>query len=84
MKIAVILFQGVDEVDAIGPYEVFANAGQAGADVAVSLLTLGGSDEITGSHGVRLRPHGTWDGDADLVVVPGGGWNDRAPEGAWA
>jgi transcriptional regulator GlxA family with amidase domain len=83
MKVAVIVFEGVDEVDAIGPYEVFANAAQGGADVSVSLVTLDGRDEVTGSHGVHIRPHGTFDG-ADLVVVPGGGWNDRAPEGAWA
>ena len=84
MKIAVIVFDGVDELDAIGPYEVFANAGQGGADVSVSLVTLDDREEVVGSHGVRIRPHGTWDGSADLVVVPGGGWNDRAPEGAWA
>jgi transcriptional regulator GlxA family with amidase domain len=83
MKVAVIVFEGVDEVDAIGPYEVFDNARQGGADLSVGLVTLDGRDEVTGSHGVRIRPHGTFDG-ADLVVVPGGGWNDRAPEGAWA
>src|SRR5204862_6506980 len=41
-------------------------------------------DEVVGSHGLRIRPDGAWDGEADLVVVPGGGWNDRGPEGAWA
>jgi transcriptional regulator GlxA family with amidase domain len=84
MKVAIVVFDGVDEVDAIGPYEVFANAAQGGADVSVSLVTLDGREEVTGSHGVRIRPHGKWEGSADLVVVPGGGWNDRAPEGAWA
>jgi transcriptional regulator GlxA family with amidase domain len=84
MKVAVIVFEGVDEVDAIGPYEVFANAAQGGADVSVSLVTLDERDEVTGSHGVHIRPHGTLEEGADLVVVPGGGWNDRAPEGAWA
>jgi transcriptional regulator GlxA family with amidase domain len=84
MKIAVVVFQGVDELDAIGPYEVFANAAQGGADLSVSLVTLDDRDEVTGSHGVRIRPHGTLEAGTDLVVVPGGGWNDRAPEGAWA
>jgi transcriptional regulator GlxA family with amidase domain len=84
VQIAVVVFQGVDEVDAIGPYEVFANAARGGADVSVSLVTLDGVAEVTGSHGVHIRPHGAYDGTADLLVIPGGGWNDRAPEGAWA
>jgi transcriptional regulator GlxA family with amidase domain len=82
--VAIFLFDNVDEIDAIGPYEVFSNAEQFGSPVEVRLVTLEERDEVVGSHGVRIRPHLAWDGKADLVIVPGGGWNDRGPEGAWA
>lgn len=84
MNIAIVLFEGFDELDAIGPYEVFENAGNAGADVAASLCTLVETDRITASHGLRVEPDATLDDlSPDLVVVPGGGWNDRSEAGAW-
>ncbi len=83
MEIAVLIFDGFDELDAIGPYEVLANAAQLGADLRVQLLTLKPADEVIGSHGLRVRPDGLLDGQIDLVIVPGGGWNDRAERGAW-
>ena len=83
MEIAILIFDGFDELDAIGPYEVFANAAKLGADLRVRLLTLRPADEVTGSHGLHVRPDGLLDGRIDLVIVPGGGWNDRAERGAW-
>jgi transcriptional regulator GlxA family with amidase domain len=78
MTIDVLVFDGVDELDALGPYEVFANAGE---DVA--LVTLGGARTVTGAHGLRFEATAA-PRDAGLLVVPGGGWNDRAPAGAHA
>ena len=85
MGIAVVAFEGFDELDAIGPLEVLRNAATGGADLEVALVTLDGAAEVTGSHGLRVRPDGRLDPDrTDLLVVPGGGWNDRAAHGAWA
>ncbi|MFH5799865.1 DJ-1/PfpI family protein [Haladaptatus sp. CMAA 1911] len=85
MEIAIVLFEGFDELDAIGPYEVFENAGDAGADLAVSLCTLAETERITASHGLRVEPDATLDEcSPDIVVVPGGGWNDRSEAGARA
>ena len=84
LRVAIFLFDGVDELDAVGPYEVLANGERAGAPIDVRLVTLEERDDVVGSHGLRMRPDGVWDGEADLVIVPGGGWNDRGPEGAWA
>ncbi|MFL5879533.1 MAG: DJ-1/PfpI family protein [Actinomycetota bacterium] len=85
MRIAVVVFEGFDELDAIGPLEVLRNAAKGGADLAVALVSLDGAAEVTGSHGLRVRPDGRLDPDrTDLLVVPGGGWNDRASRGAWA
>lgn len=83
LRIGIILFDGFDELDAIGPYEVFRHAAKLGADIDAQLVTLGDADEVTASGGLRVRPHGRLDEAPDMVVVPGGGWNDRASQGAW-
>ncbi len=80
-----LVYEGFDELDAIGPYEVLSTLDRVGADVTVSLVTLSPTDRVTASHGLRVEPDGTLDPTAvDLLVVPGGGWNDRAETGAWA
>ncbi|EMA39307.1 DJ-1/PfpI family protein [Halococcus hamelinensis] len=84
-SVAVVLYDGFDELDAIAPYEVFATAADHGAAFDVSLRTLESVERVTASHGTVVEPDGSLDGlDPDLVVVPGGGWNDRADRGAWA
>jgi transcriptional regulator GlxA family with amidase domain len=84
MDAAVIVFEGVDELDAVGPYEVLANAAVAVPELRVELVTLAPSERVTGSHGLVLQPRGILGDQRDLVVVPGGGWNDRAAAGAYA
>jgi transcriptional regulator GlxA family with amidase domain len=84
MRAAILLFEGVDELDAIAPYEVLTMAARAGADLSVSLATLEPRTELRGAHGLWLRPDEVLPDALDLVLVPGGGWNDRAPAGAWA
>ena len=81
---AIVIFQGVDDLDAFGPFEVLVNAGRAGADIEVRLVTVQPEDEIRTSHGASIRPHGVLEESCDLLIVPGGGWNDRAEHGAWA
>jgi transcriptional regulator GlxA family with amidase domain len=78
-RIDIVIYQGFDELDALGPFEVLRNAG-----LDARLVTIDGAPAVTGSHGAVLRPEGVLSEEADLVVVPGGGWNDRAAEGAWA
>jgi transcriptional regulator GlxA family with amidase domain len=85
MNIAIVLFEGVDELDAIAPFEVFENAREAGANLSTTLCTVIDVDEITASHGLRIGVTARLaDLDPDLVVVPGGGWNTREDVGAWA
>ncbi|MFA9416293.1 DJ-1/PfpI family protein [Natrinema sp. HArc-T2] len=69
----IVLFDGFDELDAIGPYEVFQNGSQAGASLETRLVTLAETDLVTASHDLRVEPDGTL-GDPDLLLVPGGGW----------
>mgnify|MGYP006279112799 CR=1 FL=1 len=80
MDVAILLFDGFDELDAIGPFEVLENAANAGADLDVALCTLDATDEVTASHGLRVGVDATLDDaaddDLDLLLVPGGGWTD--------
>ena len=85
MNCVILLFDGFDELDAIGPYEVSANAANAGADCTPSLRTIDDTDRVTASHGLRVEPDGQLDAvEPDLLVIPGGGWNDRGETGTWA
>jgi transcriptional regulator GlxA family with amidase domain len=78
VRIAIIVYDGFDELDALGPYEVFRNAG-----IEARLVTREPAERVTGSHGLAIEAQGELDGSFDLVVVPGGGWNDRAERGTW-
>jgi putative intracellular protease/amidase len=80
----ILVFGGFDELGALGPLEVLRTGSAMGGRITTSLVTLDGSAHVTGSLGVVMAVDGPADDDADLVIVPGGGWNDRAPEGAWA
>jgi transcriptional regulator GlxA family with amidase domain len=85
MKIQIVVFDGVEELDFVGPYEVFQAAREFGADFDVSLVSLEGVRSVTGAFGMRFATTGTL-GDPlpQLVIVPGGGWLNRAPQGTWA
>jgi transcriptional regulator GlxA family with amidase domain len=82
MDVAVLLYEGFDELDAVGPYETFATAAERGADLATSLVTLEATDRVVASHGLRVEPDGVLD-EPDLLVVPGGGWSARDDRGTW-
>lgn len=83
--VAVACFDGFDELDAVGPYEVFENAARAGASWDVTLRSVRDAETVTASHGLRVEPDGPLaDADPDLLVVAGGGWNARSDAGAWA
>ena len=83
MKVQIVLYDGFDELDAIGPYEVLRNAALGAADLEVALVALRPVEKVTASHGLEVVPQGVLDDSADLVLVPGGGWVDRAERGAW-
>ncbi|WP_248896967.1 DJ-1/PfpI family protein [Haloplanus halobius] len=84
--IAIIVYDGFDELDAIGPFEAFEMAADEGAPLETSLVTLDEQETVTAAHGLRITPDGTLSvaDPPDVAVVPGGGWNDRRPTGAWA
>jgi transcriptional regulator GlxA family with amidase domain len=82
MRIEIVVFDGFDELDALGPYEVLSNVG---ADWDVALVGAVGAGVVRGAHGLRvLAEAGLGEhGQPDAILVPGGGWGDHAEAGAW-
>jgi transcriptional regulator GlxA family with amidase domain len=84
MLIDIVVYDGLDEIDALGPLEVFRSAGDLGSDIVVRLVTRTRQSEVRGAYGLRFLPDGVYEpGEAEIVVVPGGGWAARAGTGAW-
>ena len=81
--IDIVLFDGVDELDFVGPLEVLRAAAASGADLSVRLVTRSEPLEITGHHGLGLRADAVYTPGADVLLLPGGGWVARADAGAW-
>jgi transcriptional regulator GlxA family with amidase domain len=79
MRTEILIYDGIDELDAFGPYEVLA---EAGFDVA--LVTHPAADSIATARDAIVVPHRQLSDRAELLVVPGGGWTRRPPKGAWA
>lgn len=85
LRFAVLVYDGFDELDAIGPYEVLASVAALGAPVEVRLVTgAPGVARVTGGHGLEVGVQGSLEERFDWVVVAGGAWAARGPRGAWA
>ena len=81
--VAIVLYEGFDELDAIGPYEAIRSANDLGGGIDASLVTLVPTHSITASHGLTIEPDDVLLGQPEVVLVPGGGWNNRSEPGAW-
>ena len=81
MRIRIFVYDGADELDFIGPWEVLQRAASLHPNVEVALVTAEGSEAVTAQHGLRLIPQGRFDGSADLVLLPGGGYVGNAEFG---
>jgi transcriptional regulator GlxA family with amidase domain len=80
----IVAYDGLDEMDALGPLEVLRSAAQAGAALTVRLTTRQEQQEVAGAHGLRFVADTVFQpGVADVLIVPGGGWAARADIGAW-
>jgi transcriptional regulator GlxA family with amidase domain len=83
LRFEIPIFEGFDELDALGPYEVLQIAREAGADLSVRISTLTSVPQIRGSRGTAVVPDGTYALGADVVIVPGGNWITKNLHGAW-
>jgi transcriptional regulator GlxA family with amidase domain len=84
LLVDIVVFDGVDELDAVGPLEVFRSAALIGGDVAARLVAHDGATTVTGGFGLRVEVDAAFaPGAADIVVVTGGGWRRRRPASVW-
>jgi transcriptional regulator GlxA family with amidase domain len=83
MLIDIVVYDGLDEMDALGPLEVLRSA-STHADLTVRLVTRTAQQVVTGADGLSFLPDAVYEpGAAQVLIVPGGGWVSRADVGAW-
>jgi transcriptional regulator GlxA family with amidase domain len=78
MNAEILLFDGFDELDVFGPFEGLAD------ELDTALVTLEGAREVTSARGIVVRATRQLGERPGILVVPGGGWLDRAPTGVRA
>lgn len=73
-RIGILIFDGAEELDFVGPYEVFAMARAAKPDAYEVLLIAERAGPVTCAKGMQVIPHATTAdcGKLDIIVVPGG------------
>lgn len=84
MQIDILIFDGFDDLDALGPNEVLRHAARAGAPFEVALVTLDGAERVLTGVGTTLVPDRALAERPDLVIVPGGGLLSESPTGVLA
>lgn len=85
IAIGIVVFDGVEDLDFVGPWEVLKVAAASGAHASVRLYAVGESLAVTTAHGMRFEADARLGTEhLDIVIIPGGGWNDRGPHGTWA
>lgn len=76
MDVEVLLFEGVDELDAIESYETFRLASDP---IDARLVTPDPTNIVEARNGLRVEPDDTLLASSDAFFIPGGGWNDPGP-----
>jgi len=73
MNIAIIVFDDVEELDAIGPWEVFQTAAGLNNQLSCKLISMDGKS-VTANKGLVMGVHGAMDLQEkfDLILLPGG------------
>jgi transcriptional regulator GlxA family with amidase domain len=83
MRIDLVTFAGMDELDILGPLEVLRSAQSAGGAFDSRLVARERAGTVRGAHGIAIAVDEVFSPGADIVVVPGGGWVTRSAAGAW-
>jgi transcriptional regulator GlxA family with amidase domain len=68
----ILFFDGVDDLDAVGPLEILTGAGLA----TRAVRPTGHAKTVHTAHGLVIEIPDQLDEAAELVIVPGGGWRD--------
>jgi transcriptional regulator GlxA family with amidase domain len=80
MRVDVLMFDGVAEVDAMATYAVFANAKRRGVDVDPRLVTADGATSVKGCYGTTIGDLEPWSPTTARVLAVSGGWIEEEIE----
>ena len=74
MLIAIAVFEGAEELDFVGPWEVLAGWRDQCANEVEVVLVGESTAPVTCAKGMQVVPQTTWSdvGDVDVLIVPGG------------
>lgn len=78
LRVQIAVFDGFDEIDVFAPYEMLS-----GPNISVELTTLDGPAAVRSMRGIVVQADSRLD-SCDGIIVPGGGWLNRADTGARA
>lgn len=81
IRIALLVFDGVDELDFVAPLEILRAAGEP---LAVTLVCEDGPRSVRGGHGLVFSADAGLPEACDWLVVPGGRWARPGGPGARA
>jgi len=82
LRVQILLYEGVEELDSIAPYDVLSMAGLMGGAIRTTLVSITKPTMVTASRGLRMEaPHAWSPQDADVMIVPGGGRHDEPGSG---
>ncbi|MFF6999568.1 DJ-1/PfpI family protein [Streptomyces sp. NPDC008313] len=85
LRVHVVVFDGVEELDVFGPLQVFGATAAMGFPVTHRLVTSGPPGPVSARFGTRIEVPDAFDAaEADVIVVPGGGYRLRNGPGIWA
>lgn len=72
-QLGILLFEAVEELDAMGPWEVLAHWTQQFPEDGwqATLVSMDGR-AVTGAKSAVLTPHRVWSDELDVILVPGG------------
>ncbi len=74
LRVQILMYDGVEEQDFIGPRDVLGHAERAGGRVRTTLVRPSAPGEVTCFFGTRVVVPTAWEPtDGDLLIVPGGG-----------
>lgn len=82
LRVQILLYEGVEELDSIAPFDVLSMAGLMGGAIRTTLVSITKPTMVTASRGLRIEVPRAWSPqDADVLIVPGGGRHDEPGSG---
>ncbi len=75
-RVQIVVFDGFDELDAVGPFEVLRAAQLAGSRIEARLVAPTPCEAVRGGHGLTVAVEGVLSAEADWILVPGGAWTN--------